>query len=50
MGGPESPVDWNVIPGVLDFHVVPRYDGRCDVGEGPSGAEEEDKEPVVWHE
>ena len=44
------PVEWNVIPGVLDLHVAPRYDGRRDVGEGYCSEEEEHKEPEVRHE
>ena len=44
------PVDWNVMPGVPDLHVVPRYDERRDVGEGHRGEEEEHREPEVWHE
>ena len=44
------PVDWNGMPRVLDFHVVPRYDRHRDVGEGRCGKEEEDKEQEVRHE
>ena len=44
------PVDWNVMPRVLDLHDVPRYDGRQEGGEGHCGEEEEQKEPDVWHE
>ena len=44
------PVDWNGKPGMLNLHIVPRYDGRRDIGEGYCGQEEEDKEPEVRHE
>ena len=44
------PVDRNVMPGVLDLHVIPRYDGRRDLGEGHRGEEEEHKDPEVLHE
>ena len=43
------PVDWNGMPGVLDLHVVPRYDSRREVGEGYRSEEEEHREPEVWH-
>ena len=36
-GLPSLPTDWNGMPGVLDLHVVPRYDGRHEVGEGHCG-------------
>ena len=39
------PVDWDGIPGVLDFHVVPWYDECRDISDGHCGEEEEDKEP-----
>ena len=38
------------MPGVLDLRVIPRYDGRREVGEGHYGEEEEHKEPEAWHE
>ena len=41
------PVDWNGIPGMLDLHVVPRYDGRHEVGKGLCSEEVEHKEPEV---
>ena len=44
------PVICNVIPCVLDLHVVPRYDGCRDVGDGHCGEEEEPKEPEMLHE
>ena len=44
------PVGWNVMPGVLYLHVLPRHDGRREIGEGHCGDEEEHKEPGVWHE
>ena len=45
------PVDWNVMPGVLDLRVVPSYDVRReDVGEGHYSEEEVHKEPDVWFE
>ena len=44
------PVDWNVMPGVLDLHVTPRYDGRGDVDEGNCGEEENHKGQDVLHE
>ena len=44
------PVDWNVMPAVLDLHVTPRYDGRGDVDEGNCGEEENHKEQEVLHE
>ena len=43
------PVYWNGTLGVLDLHVVPRYDGRREVGEGHCGEEEEHKGPEVLH-
>ena len=44
------PVGWSGIPGVFDTHVIPRYEGCRDVGEGRGGEEEERIEPVVSHE
>ena len=44
------PVGRNVMPGVLDLHVVPRHDWRREIGEGHCGDEEEHKEPGVWHD
>jgi hypothetical protein len=45
------PVDWSGIPGVLDPHVIPRYDGSREVGEGcDNGEEGKRREPVVSHE
>jgi hypothetical protein len=35
------PVDWNGMPGVLDLHVIPRFEGRREVGEEHGGEEEE---------
>ena len=43
------PVDWNIMPRVLDLHVIPRYDDRRDVGEGKCGEEEDYNGPEVWH-
>ena len=44
------PVDWNVMPGVLDLHITPRYDRRRDVSEGNCDEKEEHNEPEVRHE
>ena len=44
------PVDWDVMPGVLDLHIIPRYDGRRGIGEGNCSEEQERKEPEVGHE
>ena len=44
------PVDWNLMPGVLDLHLTPRYDRRRDVSEGCCNEEEEHNEPEVRHE
>ena len=44
------PVEWNVVPGVHYLHVVPRCDGRCEVGEGHYCEEEDHKDPEVLHE
>ena len=44
------PVDWNGMPGMLNLHIVPRYDRHRDVGDGHCGEEEKDKEPEVRHE
>ena len=27
------PVDWDGIPGLLDLHVIPRFEGRREAGE-----------------
>ena len=43
------PVDWDGMPGMLDLHVVPRYNGRREIGEG-YWAEEEHKYPEVLHD
>ena len=44
------PVNWNVMPSVLDLHVAPRFYGRRDLGGGHCGEEEEYSEPEVLHE
>ena len=44
------PVDWNGMPGMLDLHVLPRYNGRHEVGGGHCGEEVEHKELDVLHE
>ena len=44
------PVDWNGIPSMLDQHVIPRYEGRRELGEGHGGEEGERREPVALHE
>ena len=44
------PVDWNLMPGVLDLHITQRYDRRRDVGEGNCDEKEEHNEPEVRHE
>ena len=44
------PIDWNVMPGVLDLHVVPRYNGCREAGEEHYGEKEEKKEPEMCHE
>jgi hypothetical protein len=44
------PVDRNGMPGVLDLNVIPRYEGRREVGEGFCGEKEECREPEVSHE
>ena len=45
-------VDWNGIPGVLDLHVIPRFEGHREVGEEQGSEEEEHRKPlaVVLHE
>ena len=43
------PVGWNGIPGVHDFHVAPRCDWRCDVGEGHCREEKGQKDPEALH-
>ncbi len=44
------PVRWNSIPAVLDAHIIPRYEGRREVGKGRGSEEGERREPVVSHE
>jgi hypothetical protein len=36
------PVDWNGMPGVLDLHVIPRFEGPREIGE-EHGDQEEDR-------
>jgi hypothetical protein len=43
------PVDWNGMPGVLDLHVIPRFDGRREVSEEHGSEEGEGREPVETH-
>ena len=45
------PVDWNGMPGVLDLHLIPRFEGHHEVGEEQGGEEEdsEHREPGVMH-
>ena len=41
------PVDWNCMPGVLHLHVIPRFKGSREVGDGPGEEEGQRREPVV---
>ena len=44
------PAGWSSIPGVFHTHVIPRYEGHREVGEGHSGEEGDRGEPEVSHE
>lgn len=44
------PVDWDAIQGMLDPHIIPRFEGCREVGVGRGDEEGERREPLESHE